>query len=1092
VGPFTVAEVIGEGGMGTVLRCSRKGEDVAVKMIRPNLLGSDDIRGRFAREAELLQSVNHPNVARIVGYDASNKTAPWLATEFIDGPNLREWVAENGPMEEEPWENLARGVLEGLVAIHATGILHRDIKPANIMLSPEGPKIIDFGISKEEGHTALTNTQMFAGTLAYLAPERVERNEESQASDMFSAGLVLAVAAKGQHPWGDETTQTELSILMNMSTDEPQLDGLSKKQVALLRPLLQRQPHLRPTASDAIRVLSGELTTFDIPKKSVLPDRRKKETKRKQISGHFTPGLPRALARGFAVTALAFVVTVLTGLLVGTKAGFSRLQEAVGWAALEMSNALRLQPAPTELDWVLSPSDNITTTLALRPSLLTFGLAVALFYFGRKYAPAMGAMSLRNGLTHLAALVGPLVLVTVGLSWLIVDVGGMMPWDGLFAAVLLVLATGLGMVSGGFAHEDSYARWWLQAARTFTVIAGGLAVAVLLGGVVHGILTPDIATSTIGTGPGPLYGPEVVDFIALITLGLLFLPAIIFLTIDALLSGQGYAAFRANELIYLQLLSEPTDSSAWFSLTPKSLILWGLFLGALMLIGLIAGTRTAVTRDKYHAEAKSFVSLALLSLVFGLSLFAVLRVAVDSTPDLRGSLLLHGSLPHTLITMGLVTGGLLVITVATWVGGHHKVAPKISPFIPGLTAVSTKEIVPVTQRKRFSLPRTVGVAIVSMVAIITLIVPPGIGLVERTWATTLTPEAAVSELALAVEIKDGEQLTKLLPRAATTQWLPEKALERAQPMVGQQRKITVSNDFRVAWSPGELDATAVITWPSETGTIKWTVPMSSQVSERFIFMRQANFSPEPEPLVLQLSADSRLGNIPGAPISVNGEPVSPGSYSLIPGVYSVEREGIELIAPFSETFQVAAPEHAVYVPVELNLPSGADAQLTGAARDAAEACGDVRRSPCFSTDDVYRVQKVSSGRTPGKYYAKESTSLEAAGLKCEAGEDTLLSTSKIVRTVECVQGVTYETKYWDSRQIAEPVYSRRCANWWYSWWFGLTCLRWETYQSGTNYRTVRGNLIDTVRFRSDMPIRVSVPAGLDESGTFIISEPALN
>jgi hypothetical protein len=206
----------------------------------------------------------------------------------------------------------------------------------------------------------------------------------------------------------------------------------------------------------------------------------------------------------------------------------------------------------------------------------------------------------------------------------------------------------------------------------------------------------------------------------------------------------------------------------------------------------------------------------------------------------------------------------------------------------------------------------------------------------------------------------------------------------------------------------------------------------------------------------------------------------------------VEREGIDLIAPFAQQFRVSEEEHAVYVPVDLELPNGADQELNRAAQDAAEGCGNVRRSSCFSSNDVYRAQKVTSGRTPGNFFAQESTSLEAAGLQCTPGEDILISTSEIIRRVECTQAVTYETKYWDSRRIAEPVYSRRCASWWYSWWFGSTCLRWETYQSGTNYLTVRGDLIDTVRYRSEMPIRVTIPAGLDDDGVFVVGDAELN
>jgi len=199
-----------------------------------------------------------------------------------------------------------------------------------------------------------------------------------------------------------------------------------------------------------------------------------------------------------------------------------------------------------------------------------------------------------------------------------------------------------------------------------------------------------------------------------------------------------------------------------------------------------------------------------------------------------------------------------------------------------------------------------------------------------------------------------------------------------------------------------------------------------------------------------------------------------------------------LIGGFEERVVVNSDSHSVAVSAELNLDGRDERALNRIGSDAAKSCGEVRRSSCFSSDDVYRAQRVTSGTTPSSSYARESTAFESGGLRCEPGEDIVLSTSEIVREFECTQIVRYETKYWNSRQIAEPVFSTRCASWWYSWWFGASCLRWERYQSGTNYRTVRGDLIATVRYQSDMPIRVSVPAALDDSGEFVIGEPTVN
>ena len=1090
VGPFTVSGVIGEGGMGTVLRCHRKGEDVAVKMIRPNLLGSEDIRARFAREAELLKSVDDPHVARIVGYDAENKTSPWLATEFIDGPNLKEWVAEHGAMGEASWEELAEGVFSGLAAIHETGILHRDIKPANIMMSPDGPKIIDFGISKEEGQTALTNTQMFAGTVAYLAPERVEANEESQASDMFSAGLVLAVAARGEHPWGDETTQTELAILMNMANEEPRLDGLSDKQKTILKALLRRHPASRPDARKALAILRGEAEDTFVEKK-VTAGKPAKRLRHQRTATHFTPSLGGALVRGFSVAAVAVIAATVMGLIASSGRGADLLMNAVGWATATLSNALRVQPVSSDYSWLLSSEANLTTSLGVRPTLITLGLVAVMALFGRQYAKHLGPLGPRERLIRLAALTAPVVAVAVGLSWLVPGAVGMAPWDALFGVAVLAVGLGLGLIIGGMAHDNSPARWWLRAMGTLLLLVLAVGGAVIIGGVIHGLLSPDVAVSTATRGAGPFAGFSLGDFVVFAVTTALILPTVLVVAVDAFVTGQGYAALRDNNFIYLQALSEPAGDSQLFVFTTQGVILSALFLAFLAVAATISGAHAASRLAVTVAGHRWFIQLAILTSIAALVTFALVRVPVEQTASLRGSFFITPSLTATVVSLVLMVVVALAIAFLFWLGGHRDVAPRLAAFIPRLPTPASTELVAASTTPRLSLRHGLAYSLVAVTAIITMVIPSGLGFADRQWALTHTPEKVVSELALAMEIRDGAALTELMPLAPGTTWLPLDVLESAQPIIGQRRNVTITNDNGQPWTLGELDASGNVAWPVSGGTISWSIPVDSDVDQRFVFLRQANYVPVLEPITLSVAVDERFGTIDGAPLRINGVVVTPGEYSLIPGDYTVARDAVDLIAGFSQRIVVNQSSHEVAVPAELNLPTNGERDLLTAALDAAESCGSVRRSECFSSDDVYQTQQIQSGRVPSQFYASESTSFEDGGLRCEEGDIEMLSTREIVRELVCTQIVRYETKYWDSRQIAEPVFSTRCASWWYSWWFGATCLRWERYQSGTNYRTVRGDLIDTVRYQSDMPIRVAVPAGLNEANEFVIGEAVI-
>ena len=1087
VGPFTVSGVIGEGGMGTVLRCHRKGEDVAVKMIRPNLLGSEDIRARFAREAELLKSVDDPHVARIVGYDAENKTSPWLATEFIDGPNLKEWVAEHGAMGEASWQELAEGVFTGLAAIHETGIIHRDIKPANIMMSADGPKIIDFGISKEEGQTALTNTQMFAGTVAYLAPERVEANEESQASDMFSAGLVLAVAARGEHPWGDETTQTELAILMNMANEEPRLDGLSDKQKTILKALLRRHPASRPDARKALAILRGEAEDNYIEKRAPV-NKPAKRLQFQRTPRHFTPSVAGALIRGFAVAVATVLATAAIGLIAGTGRGVDLLMNGVGWATATLSNALRAQPVPSDFSWLLSSEANLTTLLGIRPSLITIGLLAVMALFGRQYAKHLGPLRPLDRLGRLAALALPTVAVVVGLSWLIPGTVGMMPWDAVFGLAVLSLGLGVGLIAGGMAHDNSPARWWLHATATFLLLVLTISGAVIIGGVIHGLLSPDVAVSTAIQAAGPFAGFSLVDFLVFALTIALVLPTLLVVGVDAFVTGQGYAALRDNNFIYLQALAEPAGASQLFVFTTQGVILSALFLIALALAATVAGARAASTLSVTVAGHRWFIQLAILTVIAALVTFALFRVPVARAASLRGSLFINPSLTTTFVSLALIAVVASAIALLFWLGGHKDLAPRLAAFIPRLPTPPSTELVPASIRPHLPLKYGLVHSVVAVTAIITIVIPSGLGFADRQWALTNTPEKAVNELALAMEIRDGEALTELMPLAPGTEWLPIDVLESAQPIIGQRRDVTITNDQGQPWQVGELDASGTVSWPVDSGAISWRLPIESAVEQRFVFLRQANYVPVLEPITMTLGVDDHIGTIDGTPIRINGVEVPPGQYSLIPGDYTVERDAVDLIAGFSRRVVVNQTSHSVRVPARLNLPANGENDLLIAALDAAGSCGNVARSECFSSDDVYRAQQIQSGRVPSRFYASESTSLQDGGLRCEEGAIEMLSTREIVRELVCTQAVRYETKYWDSRQIAEPVYSTRCASWWYSWWFGATCLRWERYQSGTNYRTVRGDLIGTVKYQSDMPIRVTVPAGLNDANEFVIGE----
>jgi serine/threonine protein kinase len=236
---------LGQGGMGQVfLGVSPGGRPVAVKAIRPELASDPQFRIRFAREVAAARTVSGVFTAMMVGADVDGPIA-WLATAYVPGPSLAEAITEHGPLPEASLLALAAGLAEALAAIHAAGVTHRDLKPSNVLLAEDGPRVIDFGISRAAESTTLTQTGLTIGSPGFMSPEQAIGTEVGPPSDIFSLGTVLAFAATGKGPFGGGTTA---SLLYRVVHETPDLDGVP----AAVRPLIERclvkEPAQRPTA----------------------------------------------------------------------------------------------------------------------------------------------------------------------------------------------------------------------------------------------------------------------------------------------------------------------------------------------------------------------------------------------------------------------------------------------------------------------------------------------------------------------------------------------------------------------------------------------------------------------------------------------------------------------------------------------------------------------------------------------------------------------------------------------------------------------------------------------------------------------------
>jgi eukaryotic-like serine/threonine-protein kinase len=254
VGPYLLLGRLGSGGMGWVyLGRSRGGRHVAVKVIRAELAGQADFRTRFAREVAAARTVSGVFTAPVVDADL-DAPMPWLATAYVPGPSLSDAVARHGPLPVRSVIALAAGLAEGLEAIHAAGIVHRDLKPSNVLLAEDGPRVIDFGISRAAEESPLTGTGLVIGSPGFMSPEQAQGHAVGPPSDVFSLAAVLTFAATGQGPFGSGSSAT---LLYRVVSTPPALDDVPPALRPLIERCLAKDPQQRPSSDQLLSDLNA-------------------------------------------------------------------------------------------------------------------------------------------------------------------------------------------------------------------------------------------------------------------------------------------------------------------------------------------------------------------------------------------------------------------------------------------------------------------------------------------------------------------------------------------------------------------------------------------------------------------------------------------------------------------------------------------------------------------------------------------------------------------------------------------------------------------------------------------------------------------
>lgn len=266
IGAYRLLARLGAGGMGFVyLARSDRGRTVAVKLVRRELAAQEEFRARFRQEVQAARQVGGYWTAPVLDAD-TEAAVPWVATGYVAGPTLQQVVGhDHGALPERSVRILAAGLAQALKDIHAAGIIHRDLKPSNVLVTIDGPRVIDFGIARAlETVTdgGLTRTGALVGSPGFMAPEQVRGDRITPACDVFCLGSVLAYAATGALPFGTANSGVH-ALMFRIAQEEPDLEGVPEGIADLVRDCLKKDPAARPTLDQVLERTGAEDTVQD-------------------------------------------------------------------------------------------------------------------------------------------------------------------------------------------------------------------------------------------------------------------------------------------------------------------------------------------------------------------------------------------------------------------------------------------------------------------------------------------------------------------------------------------------------------------------------------------------------------------------------------------------------------------------------------------------------------------------------------------------------------------------------------------------------------------------------------------------------------
>ncbi|MFJ9901871.1 protein kinase [Streptomyces sp. NPDC101152] len=397
VGPYRLLGRLGAGGMGRVyLGRSAGGRTVAVKIVHPHFALDEEFRARFRREVQAARKVGGAWTAPVLDADPE-APVPWVATAYAAGPSLAAAVADTGPLPVPSVRALGAGLAEALAAVHDLGLVHRDVKPSNVLLTLDGPLLIDFGIARAtDGTASLTSTGVSIGSPGYMSPEQILGKGATGAADVFSLGAVLVFAATGQPPFPGDSSA---SLLYKVVHEQPELGPLSGELREVTQACLAKEPSERPTPAELARRLAPEGAA-------------------RLVAGGWLPGTLVEQVSRSAVRLLNLEPAEVTEAVEAVEAasgpvGFSSPSVAGGeWPGQRTVGEFGPAPAMAESAPTAVPEPRDAPPVEQRPGKVSVSVAAT-------SVPGEGGRGRRLSCTVALAVAGALAAVTVGTVFLV-------------------------------------------------------------------------------------------------------------------------------------------------------------------------------------------------------------------------------------------------------------------------------------------------------------------------------------------------------------------------------------------------------------------------------------------------------------------------------------------------------------------------------------------------------------------------------------------------------------------------------------------------------------------------------------------------